>query len=55
MNVELDNRHSAQHSMSSSTIDIQLNIQCPARHNRYSAKRSSNECLQTSQPEFVER
>ena len=26
LNVELDNRHSAQHLMSSSTIDIQLNI-----------------------------
>ena len=25
-NVELDNQHSAQHSMSSQTIDIQLNI-----------------------------
>ena len=26
MNVELDNQHSAQHSMSSSAMDIQLNI-----------------------------
>ena len=36
-NVELDNRHSAQHSMSSSTIDIHLNIQCLARQSTFSS------------------
>ena len=36
-NVELDNRHSAQHSMSSSTIDIRLNIECLARQSTFSS------------------
>ena len=40
-NVELDNRHSAQHSMSSSTIDIRLNIQSLARHSAQHSMSSS--------------
>ena len=36
-NVELDNRHSAQHSLSSSTIDIRLNIECLARQSTFSS------------------
>ena len=33
--VELDNRYSAQHSMSSSTIDIRLNNECLARQSTF--------------------
>ena len=62
-NVQLDNRHSAQHSMSSQTIDIRLNIQCLARQstfsstfnvqldNQHSAQHSSQQCVRTSEAE----
>ena len=53
-NVELDNRHSAQHSMSSSTIDIRLNIECLARQSTFSSTFELAMCPELLKPNLGE-